>query len=101
MRLAPAGPHLLVSEGIESGLAAQIATGLPCWAALSTEGVRGLILPPLPLASTVTIAADGDPPGLAAAESAAKRWIAEGRCVRIAKPPAGKDMADLILEGAA
>ncbi|WP_158659815.1 DUF7146 domain-containing protein [Niveispirillum cyanobacteriorum] len=88
VHLAPAGPHMIVAEGIESALSAMGGAGLPTWAALSAGGVRKLILPPLPSASTVTIAADNDPVGLDAAHDAAQRWITEGRTVRIATPPA-------------
>jgi putative DNA primase/helicase len=36
---------LLIGEGIETCLAAEQATGLPAWAALSTSGLRSLDLP--------------------------------------------------------
>ncbi len=88
VHLAPAGLHLIVAEGIESALSAMGGAGLPAWAALSAGGIRKLILPPLPSASIVTIAADFDPVGFAAAHDAAQRWITEGRIVRIATPPA-------------
>jgi putative DNA primase/helicase len=96
VRLATAGPALLVGEGIESTLAAMMLSGLPGWAALSAGGIKALILPPLPIAAKVTIAADNDPVGLEAAYAAADRWAGEGRTVRIAKPPAGQDFNDLI-----
>ncbi len=88
VRLAPAGPHLVVGEGIESTLSAMTGGGLPGWAALSTGGLRALVLPPRPTAARVTIAADGDSQGIAAARDAAMRWHAEGREVYIAQPPA-------------
>jgi hypothetical protein len=95
VRLAPAGPTLLVGEGIETTLAAMIGSDLPGWAALSTGGLRGLVLPDL--VQTVIIAADHDPPGIATAEAAATRWHAEGRRVRIALPPESKtDFNDLV-----
>lgn len=88
VHLAPAGPHMILAEGIESAMSAMGGAGLPAWAALSAGGVRKLILPPLPSASTVTIAADLDPVGISAARDAAQRWVTEGRTVRIATPPA-------------
>jgi hypothetical protein len=88
VRLADAGPHLIVGEGIESTLSAMEPTGLPGWAALSTGGLRALVLPPSPAAGVVTIAADNDGPGLEAAHAAADRWAREGRTVRVAVPPA-------------
>jgi hypothetical protein len=39
----------------------------------------------------VTVAADRDTVGIAAAEDAARRWLAEGRTVRVALPPAPHD----------
>lgn len=99
IRLAPAGPVLIVAEGIETTLSAMQATGLPGWAAFSAGNMRELILPALPLAAEVLIAADHDAHGVGqnAAYAAAERWVAEGRKVRIAIPPAvGADWNDVI-----
>ena len=95
VRLAPAGEHLAVGEGLETSLAVLEATGIPTWAAISAGGIKALILPPLPMASEVVICADNDPPGISAANEAAERWITEGRRVRIALPPVGTDFNDL------
>jgi DNA primase len=57
--------------------------------------MRNLLLPPH--VREVVILADADPPGEAAAKYAAARWVREGRCVRIARPPQGKDFNDLLL----
>jgi putative DNA primase/helicase len=100
-RLARAGELLLVAEGIETTAAAMAATGLPGWAALSAPGIESLILPPLPLAALVIIAADNDANGRGerAARTAAQRWLAEGRRVRIAMPPiVGTDWADVLAD---
>lgn len=98
VRLAPAAEPVAVTEGIESGLAVLAATQIPTWAALSAGGIRALVLPPLPLAAAVTICADHDPVGIAAAQDAAERWHREGRRVRIAVPPEpGTDFNDLSL----
>ncbi len=96
VRLAPAGPELVLSEGIETGLSVQQATGLPVWATLSTSGLRSVILPAE--VKTVIIAADGDQVGEEAAQAAARRFITEGRTVKIARPPQGMDFNDLLLE---
>jgi hypothetical protein len=93
VRLAPAGPVLAVAEGIETALSYMQATGTPTWAALSVAGIRNLILPPE--VTEIIIAADPDPPGLIAAHTAARRWLAEGRCVSLARPPLGLDFNDL------
>ena len=100
VRLAAAAEELAVAEGIESGLSAQQATGIPTWAAMSTSGLKTLILPPLPLAAEIVIAADNDAAGDRAARKAADRWIAEGRTVKIAKPPTEGDDFNDILKGA-
>ncbi len=93
VRLAPAGPELVLSEGLETSLSVQQATGLPVWAALSTSGLCSVILPPE--VKTVLVAADGDRAGEEAAQTAAQRFIAEGRKVKIARPPKGMDFNDL------
>jgi putative DNA primase/helicase len=65
---------------------------------LSAGGLQALRLPPV--VRSVIILADGDDAGEAAAACAAQRWLKEGRRVRIARPPRGKDFND-ILRGAA
>jgi putative DNA primase/helicase len=89
VRLAAAAEEICIAEGIETALSVQQETGLPTWAALSAGGIEGLILPVIPLASEVVIAADNDASGRGqeAAAHAAHRWIAEGRRVRVAIPP--------------
>jgi hypothetical protein len=97
VRLGQAAETLITGEGIETVLAVMLATGLPGWAALSTSGLSGLILPPL--VHAVIIAADHDPSGAGerAAFGAAARWIGEGRQVRIAMPPKpGADFNDVL-----
>lgn len=101
VRLAPAGEVLAITEGIETGLSIQQATSTPTWAALSTSGIKSLVLPDLPIASEIIIAADNDVSGQGqhAAEIAAERWSLEGRKVRIALPPIpGTDFNDVLLE---
>src|SRR5215212_6109936 len=83
IRLGECDNRLAIAEGIETALSVQQATGWPTWAAISAGGFRSLILPPLPRAAFVTIAADPDPVGLAAAYTAAQRWHGEGRSVRV------------------
>jgi hypothetical protein len=85
----------MIGEGIETCLATMQATGKPAWAALSTSGLRSLELPD-PILDIVVLA-DGDAPGEAAAEASARRWVDEGRRVRIARPPQGSDFNDLLL----
>jgi hypothetical protein len=97
VRLASAAEGLLIGEGIETCLAAMQATGQPAWAALSTSGIVALQLPPIVL--TIVILADNDANGAGAraARTAAQRWLAEGRRVRIAMPPLpDTDFADVL-----
>jgi hypothetical protein len=83
VQLSEASAEIAVTEGIETGLAVLGTTTIPTWAALSAGGMRRLVLPPLPLAATVTICADHDPVGIAVAHDAAERWHREGRQVRM------------------
>jgi len=96
VRLALAGRELAICEGIESALSFQQATGITTWAALSVSGIRSLVLPEE--ISAVVLGPDGDDPGDGAAVDAARRFIKEGREVRIARPPRGMDWNDVLRE---
>lgn len=98
VRLADPGDLLMIGEGIETSMAAMQATGNPAWAALSTSGLRGLCL--CEDVRHVIVLADGDAAGEAAARECAWRWKREGRRVRIARPPQGKDFNDMLMDGA-
>lgn len=97
VQLAPAYDTLLVGEGIETTLSAMQATGFPGWATLGTSGMRALHLPEF--VREVVILADADDAGEKAASDAAARWVREGRCVRIARPPKGTDFNDILVNG--
>lgn len=98
VRLAPAGETLTVGEGIETVLSVMQSTGMPGWAALSTSGMKTLVLPDT--VNEVVILADADEPGEAAARTAASRWTRLGRLARIARPTGGKkDFNDLFRDG--
>jgi putative DNA primase/helicase len=96
--LAAPGPKLAVSEGIETGLSVQQATGIPTWAALSAGGLTTLVLPEV--VKEVFIAADSDDVGQDRAQSAAWRWFREGRRVHLINPPKGMDFNDLARKAA-
>ena len=88
------GP-LVAAEGAETSLS--LLSGLQharprVWAALSTSGMAGLILPPDP--GELVIAPDGDMPGRKAAEKLADRAVAAGWRVRIMRCPDGADWND-------
>jgi hypothetical protein len=98
VQLAPAAWKLMVGEGIESCAAPMQATGIPAWAALSTSGLKSLILPPLVQHVIILADNDGSGAGQRAAQKAAHRWIAEGRRVQITMPlDTGTDMADVLV----
>jgi putative DNA primase/helicase len=90
---------LIVTEGIESGLAASQLSGWPAWAAMSAGGIERLALPSA--ARDIVIAVDRDPTGTGevAARSAAQRWLVEGRRVRLViSNRIGADPNDLLRE---
>ncbi|MEZ5720926.1 MAG: toprim domain-containing protein [Paracoccaceae bacterium] len=97
VRLTGGQGPLVVAEGVETTLS--LASGLlsrpaTFWAALSTSGMTGLRLPRTP--GHLTIAPDGDKPGLGAALALADRAAREGWAVSILTPPPGGDFNDLL-----
>ena len=97
VRFGPNGQVIALAEGIETALSVSLASRLTVWACLSTSGLKGLILPPLPVAEVVIIAADNDDAGLGAAETVAARLEAEGRVATIIAPRlAGLDFNDVL-----
>jgi putative DNA primase/helicase len=94
VRLAESGSPLLIAEGIETALSGMQMSGHAAWAALSTSGLRALELPED--ARDIIILADADDAGEAAALACGWRWKQEGRRVRIARPPTGKDFNDTL-----
>ncbi len=97
VRFGPDGPVIALAEGIETALSVARASRLTVWATLSTSGLKGLMLPPPPVAEVVIICADNDEAGLSAAEDKAGQLEAEGRVVSIIHPPnAGDDFNDVL-----
>ncbi len=95
------GP-LVVCEGIETGLS--LLSGLlsgphTVWAALSTSGIKGLVLPPDP--GALMIATDGDEPGREAGNSLARSAFALGWSVTLLPAPDGQDWNDVLQSGVA
>jgi hypothetical protein len=100
VRLGTVTPRidLVIGEGIESTLSYMQLYGLPGWAVLSANGIKNLVLPPE--ARRIVIAADNDRNGTGwkAAVAAARKWVFEGRRVRIDMPPIiGIDWNDVLL----
>ena len=94
VRLAAAGPTLAIGEGIETALTVMQESGIPTWSALSATGMAGVVLPLC--VREVILCPDGDGPGRDAARAAARRFLSEGRRVRVARPPDGEDFNDLV-----
>ncbi len=86
VRFGPNRPVIALAEGIETALSVSMASGLTCWATLSSSGLKGVLLPPRPIAEVVVICADNDSAGLSAAGVAAERFEREGRRVSIVHP---------------
>jgi hypothetical protein len=98
VRLAPASELLLVGEGLETGLSAMQACGLPTWVATSTSGLKNLILPLAVRKVVILVDHDLNGAGERAARVAKQRWLREGRRVRFALPPdPGFDFNDILL----
>lgn len=94
VRLAPAATILGLAEGVETALAASQLHGIPCWAACGARLER-IALPAL--VRQVVLFADNDPPGLATAGRAARRFRAGGWQAEILAPePSGADWADVV-----
>lgn len=88
---------LAVAEGIETALSImQMNPGLDAWAALSTSGLRNVVIPAG--VREVVVCADGDDAGDKAARCLEARLSYSGkRRVRIISAPRGKDFNDLLL----
>jgi hypothetical protein len=96
VRLATAGPELVLCEGVESGLSYMQATGRPTWVSLGTSNLSAIELPIE--VTNITIACDSDAAGRAAAHKAAEVYLRQGRRVRLAVPPAGfGDFNDVLI----
>ena len=94
VQLSDVAPEMIIAEGIETALSVLQATGIPTWAALSTSGLKNLVLPSV--VRRITIACDNDQAGLKAANEAADKWTRERREVLLSIPPINKDFNDLL-----
>jgi putative DNA primase/helicase len=87
---------LVVGEGIESTLSLMQLRALPGWAGISAPGLRTLLLPPLARRVLIAMDHDANGAGEVAARDAGRRWILEGREVRLAVPPVLGDFNDVL-----
>jgi putative DNA primase/helicase len=95
VRLAQAGEMLAIAEGIETALSVQQAADIPAWTTIGATNLPHVELPKC--VREIIICADADPAGESAAQSAAHKFLREGRRVRIAHPHGGKDFNDMRL----
>jgi hypothetical protein len=94
---APAGETVAIAEGIETALSVALACPeLRVLAAVALPNLARLALPES--VARVIVCADNDPHPKAQAllQRAAQRFAAEGREVRVAWPPSGKDFNDTL-----
>ena len=98
IRLHPieVGKPLIIAEGVETAASASLMTGAPAWVGISCGNIEYAMKLP-PEAQDVIVAADRDAPGERAAQAAARRWAAEGRRVRIARPSGNGDFNDALM----
>ncbi len=94
MRLAPTTDRVWLTEGVEDGLALMQMMQEPAWAVLGTAGFKSVELPDR--IKSVILAPDGDDAGQAVIQKAARRLAGQGREVRAAKLPPGKDWCDVL-----
>lgn len=85
VRLSPAGPRLLVGEGVATCLSAAAVFGLPSWALLGTRNLRAWRPPPEVRA--VLIAADRGAAGEEAARALAAALRTGGVAAAVRWPP--------------
>ena len=95
---------LVAAEGIETalsvaqGAAGEVPPAAVVWAALSTSGLAGLVLPPVP--GRLLVAADADEAGRDAARALAARARKAGWDAAIRAAPEGRDWNDVLRERA-
>lgn len=87
-----------IAEGIETALSLALALR-PVWSLIDAGNLAAF--PVLPALEVLTIAADHDPAGMAAAETCATRWTAAGRDVRLVIPPASHSDLNDVAKGTA
>ncbi len=94
VRLALTSDRVWLTEGVEDGLALMQMMGEPAWAVLGTSGFKNVEIPEN--IKQVILAPDNDEAGQAVIQEAAHRLAGQGREVRAAKLPSGKDWCDVL-----
>ena len=97
IKLGEPSTTLGICEGVETALSIREAgINFPVWSAISASTMHDIKIPKA--VKEVIIFPDGDKAGESAAINRAERFFREGRMVRIARPPKGKDFNDLLCE---
>lgn len=90
---------LTVGEGVESCLAARQLGLRPVWSLISAGNIGAL--PVLPGIEALTVLGEIDAGASArATREVGRRWSAAGRTADVVMPKVGRDMNDILLEGA-
>jgi hypothetical protein len=97
LREASAGETVAVAEGIETALSVALACPeLRVLAAVSLGNMGRLILPPAVACVVLCADNDADPRACEAIRQAARAYAVQGRQVRVARAPVGKDFNDTL-----
>jgi hypothetical protein len=94
VRLAPTTDRVWLTEGVEDALAVVQMMQEPAWAVLGTSNFKTVELPEN--IRQVILAPDGDDAGQGVIQETATRLAGQGREVRAAKLPAGRDWCDVL-----
>jgi DNA primase len=97
---ADSGKPLILAEGLETALSALSAGYAYVWAAISSGNMKVINLPE-DIRAVIIVADMDEDGGMAAARILAHRLSQQGRNVRIAQPPRGLDLNDLLTRKAA
>ena len=105
VKLWPAGPRLVIGEGIETTLAGALGPFFhddiplqPAWSLVSSEALQRF--PVVPGVARLIILVDHDETGVMAAGNCTARWTMAGRTVIELTPDRkGADFNDLIMAG--
>jgi phage/plasmid primase-like uncharacterized protein len=95
VRLHPPSAHLAIAEGVETALSAAQVFGVTVWATTSAGGIAAF--PVLKGVKRLTVFADNDEPGMAAAATCCRRYNAAGIDAEIRHPSKpGTDWNDFV-----
>jgi putative DNA primase/helicase len=94
IHLGEAENVLAISEGIETGLAYQLLTGIPTWAALSTSLMTAVEVPSHVRRAIICVDIEPSRAGVTAANKLGTILTSQGKAVELAIPPGSADKRD-------